>query len=313
MAYNILKLNNPIIKDKFLGLDYDWTLVCPKTGLQLPKDINDWTFLYSNMKDKLKEFCDSGFMIVIFTNQTKAWKVAQIQTVLNQLEIPMFVVISLSKELNKPNKELYLKFLEYVELVENNIKLDKSIFVGDALGRKCDFSDCDKKFAENIGIEYMSPELCFYIKNNEYKFEKINRSVNKEIIIMVGYPGSGKSSYAKHIENELKYIHLEKDVIVTIPKILKMIEKNKEKGFIVDATNGSKKSRAVLIEFAKKHNFNVRCVYVTTSRIESIKRCRKRELCMKIIPIPPIAFSIYDKYFEMPELDEGIDEIIIIK
>jgi len=34
---------------------------------------------------------------------------------------------------------------------------------------------------------------------------------------------------------------------------------------------------------------------------------------MKIIPIPPIAFSIYDKYFEMPELDEGIDEIIIIK
>ena len=41
----------------------------------------------------------------------------------------------------------------------------KLLFLGDALGRKTDFSDSDKVFAETIGIKYYSPEGIFRNKS----------------------------------------------------------------------------------------------------------------------------------------------------
>lgn len=41
------------------------------------------------------------------------------------------------------------------------IDKDKSFFIGDALGRKSDFSDSDKVFAENIGVVIYPPEKVF--------------------------------------------------------------------------------------------------------------------------------------------------------
>ena len=42
-----------------------------------------------------------------------------------------------------------------------NVNYDESFYVGDAAGRKKDFSDSDLKFAENIGITFYTPEEYF--------------------------------------------------------------------------------------------------------------------------------------------------------
>ena len=110
---------------------------------------------------------------------------------MSQLNIPLFVVIATEKCDYKPNPILFNTLLG-----ENEINKEESFFVGDALGRKSDFSDSDKVFAENIGIKWYSPEDIFINqKSHIFEIPNIPLSMNPEIIIMMGYPGSWKKHY----------------------------------------------------------------------------------------------------------------------
>ena len=100
-----------------------------------------------------------------------------------------------------------------------------SFFVGDAAGRKktanrkTDFSDSDLKFARNVGLTFYTPEEFF--KNEESKDKasggtmakwakkegtalfkgeegKEIASKEQEVIVFVGSPGAGKSSFWKN-------------------------------------------------------------------------------------------------------------------
>ena len=81
MAPSIFNINGAQMKAKIAAFDYDWTLVCPKEGKTFPKDVDDWTWLYPCIPDQLKRYNEEGYCVVIFTNQSKQWKVDQIQTV----------------------------------------------------------------------------------------------------------------------------------------------------------------------------------------------------------------------------------------
>ncbi len=92
-------------------------------------------------------------MIVLFTNQSKAWKIEQIHNVIEQLEIPIYLVVAYSKH----KRDINLIRNVYHFIKDNTIDKDNSFFVGDALGREGDWADSDKQFAINIGIPYYSP------------------------------------------------------------------------------------------------------------------------------------------------------------
>ena len=110
---------------------------------------------HPEVPNKIKQYYQDGYMIVVFTNQSKKWKCEQIQLVMKELDIPLFVVIATDKSEYKPNPILLNV------LCQDTINKEESFFVGDALGRKTDFSDSDKVFAETIGIKYYSPEEIF--------------------------------------------------------------------------------------------------------------------------------------------------------
>ena len=90
MTSVIYKINKPEFRDKVASFDYDWTLVNPKEGKTFPKDINDWEWYSPSVPQKIKEFYENGFMIVIFTNQSKEWKHKQIKIVSRALKVPIF-------------------------------------------------------------------------------------------------------------------------------------------------------------------------------------------------------------------------------
>ena len=297
IVYNI---NNATLKEKMASFDFDWTIVNPKEGKTFPSDVDDWEWLYPNIPEKIKEYYNNGYMIVIFTNQTKKWKHQQIKNVISLLEIPVFIVIATAKVTHKPNPVLF-----NVLIAPNNIDKDNSFFVGDALGRKSDHSDCDKRFAENIGVKVYSPEEMFldisYITIPDIPIKEV-----PEIIIMVGYPGSGKSSVCKKIiDNNDKYIWIPRDKYKTPSKMKKEAKKYilQNKSIIFDATNSSIKSRKVFVDFGKLYdNYSIRCIHLTTSLLESYKRNKMRN---NEEQVPKIAYSVYKKYYQEPNECEG--------
>tara|TARA_B110000483_G_scaffold30756_1_gene37379 strand:- start:43 stop:984 length:942 start_codon:yes stop_codon:yes gene_type:complete len=295
----IYKINQPEFRDKMVGFDYDWTLVHPRDGKTFPTSIDDWVWMYSNIPTKLVEYYADGYMIVIFTNQSKSWKCEQIEMVMKLLQIPLFVVIAREKSDYKPNPILFDSlFCDY------QINKKESFYVGDALGRKCDFSDSDRVFADNLGIKCYSPEEIFRGSEVTFQIPKITLSNNPEIIIMVGYPGSGKTTIAKDICQNNNYIHIQGDLYKTSSKMLKasLEEISKLKSIVFDATNSSIKKRNEFIQLANKYSYEVKCIHATASLEESYKRNKSRN---EEKQVPKIAYSVYKKYYQQPSETEG--------
>ena len=305
MLPTIYSLNNATYCEKMAAFDYDWTLVSPKGGKTFPSNIDDWEWLYPNIPEKIKKYHEDGFMIVIFTNQSKPWKHEQIQLVAKTLDIPIFIVIATEKIHYKPNILLFNLFIG-----NNKINKDKSFFIGDAIGRKSDFSDSDKVFANNIGIPCYCPEEVFHTKNEIIDIPTIPLTDEPQIIIMMGYPGSGKSTIAKNICKNDNFIYIEGDVYKSSTKMIKASLQHitQKKSIIFDATNSSSKKRKEYIDFGKKYNYKIVCIHVSTSLEISYKQNKLRNYEKYV---PKIAYSVYSKNYEEPKENEGFTLFVI--
>ncbi len=155
------------------------------------------------------------------------------------------------------------------------------------------------------------------------------------IIVLVGLPGSGKSTYVnKLLEENIGYVVISTDNIIeneavrlgktysevfkiTIDSATKQASQNFQtsikdcKNIIYDQTNLSlNKRKSILNQLLKNYN---KIAIVFDIPLDTIKeRLLKREKeTGKIIPLNII--EDMQKRFEMPTLEEGFDEIQIIK
>ena len=129
---------------------------------------------------------------------------------------------------------------------------------------------------------------------------------SRAVVIMVGYPGSGKSTIARELGGTV----ISGDVLKTSAKMIKAAEQalkaNPGQSIVFDATNATKARRAEYIEFARRHNLPVRCIHVATPIEVSMERNKGREK-----PVPNIALYLYRKKFEQPTEDEGLEIIVV--
>ena len=302
MSPNITCINGATFLKKIAAFDFDWTLVKPKENRKFPKSVDDWEWLFPTIPDKIHKLYNDGYMIVIFTNQSKPWKKDQIIEAMTTLKIPLHIVIAFEKMEYKPNRFMF-------DLLVNNREFnkDESFFVGDALGRKDDFADSDKLFAENIGIKWIEPEKIFNEEPSEYIIQDISNISNdkEEVIIMMGYPGSGKSTIAQNICAKYpKYICIQGDIYKTSKGMIKKASEyiSEKRSIIFDATNSSKSKRNEYISFAQKYGYKIKCLHVTTPLENSYQRNKQRP---SETQVPRIAYSVYTKYYEEPKEDEG--------
>jgi len=96
-------------RPKVAALDYDHTLVVPKKGT-FSKSIDDWKWIRTNVPEIVKQYYKDGFCVVIFTNQSKKFKVDQIKKVLSLLKIPIRVYIGVSTKYKKPGPDKSFKW-----------------------------------------------------------------------------------------------------------------------------------------------------------------------------------------------------------
>tara|TARA_B110000259_G_scaffold182679_1_gene226667 strand:+ start:115 stop:1059 length:945 start_codon:yes stop_codon:yes gene_type:complete len=304
-----IKLNNFTYRSKMAGFDYDHTLVKPKTKSTFSKDENDWMWLRPNVPEMLIEIYKKGYAIVIFTNQSnsRSFKIKQIINVFTGLKLPVNIFIAWRTTFKKPNPYMYNVYIDKRALVNKKA----SFYVGDALGRVGDFADSDKQFAINSGIKYISPEQIFPFTEAKASSSLVSIPDHREIVLMMGYPGSGKSSFAEKAFKGHPYIIIHGDDHSSESQLKKAyksaIETHSDKSIILDATHSNKKKRQIFIEIAQKANIPIRLIHLTTSIEESMHRNLQREK-----PVPKIALYLYRKHFEKAELAEGFFEIIDI-
>jgi bifunctional polynucleotide phosphatase/kinase len=316
------------INEKIASFDLDSTLIETKSKKKFAKDASDWKWIYDNVPSKLKQLVSDGYSIVIVSNQgglstndkIKEWS-DKVNQIAKDLGIPLKVLAAVSHgKFRKPCTGFVEKF--FPDFTK------ESFYCGDAAGRNGDFSDTDYKFAVNAKLTFYVPEELFlgkksklpaidycidFDKKNKYK-TKVTYDIDpmeKEMIIMVGYPGSGKSSFSQYMEKKFNYCIVNQDKLGTLAKCKKEAISNieKKKSFIIDSTNSSKEKRKEWIELAKGSNYKVRIVQIMTSIEISKHNNIYRHLTTGSKIIPDIAYHMYKKNFEEPSIDEGVSEV----
>ena len=127
---------------KMMGLDYDHTIVKPQGKRSFPKDADDWMWLRPNVPDVIRKYYEKGFAIVVFTNQSKQFKLQQIRNVMDQIGVPYCAFIALDKTIQKPSPFMFDQYKR------PNIDMKASFYVVTQWGNQ-DWSS-DKLFAMNV-------------------------------------------------------------------------------------------------------------------------------------------------------------------
>lgn len=315
--YYIGTSNDFTFTKKCACFDLDKTLIDTKSHKKFPIHKDDWIFMYNNIKNILDNLISKGYCIIVISNQlhiTKTWP-DKLNDIQKELNIPLKVFSSITyNKYRKPLPGFYREF------IFNHCK--KGFFCGDACGREHDFSDTDYKFALNCKLNFKCPEEIFinqtvivppiqYETYNYIKQTKLHPAVfsftpkDKEIIIMVGYPASGKSFISHMIKQKYNYEIVNQDILKTKSKMMKtflsLIKQNKS--VIIDNTNMTPEKRKQFFVVG----YNIRCIYVNSPMFiikhNNMYRCFKNN-----IYIPDI---VYRKKIIPPEKNEGFDEIII--
>lgn len=287
---------------KIAGFDLDWTLTRPTKGF-FSKTFDDWKFLPNRM-ETLKNFIADGYTIVIFTNQLSKGKklentISRMENVIQKLyDNGCDVALYMSTLENKYRKPA-IGMWNYC-ISQFNIKdVEKSFYCGDAAGRKGDFSNSDKLFAEAIGIDFYVPEEIF--PNTE-----ISVTDFQTMIILMGMPGSGKSTFYNNNLLNNGFVHVNQDILKTHSKVLSTVEKTLKEGksVAIDETNPSIERRREYTQLASKYKVPTLILHMVRNGDEWNK--------LRQNPVPKIAYNIYFKKFEEPsQLLDGVPVVEI--
>jgi DNA 3'-phosphatase len=185
---------------RIAAFDLDSTLVSTKTRSPFPRNGEDWKWAFESVVDVIRKMANHGkvnevkltskckelytndsppFIIAIISNQggtiarpdTKRYQYLyqRIHAITQELGVPARFYGATkppkgtTDEFRKPKTKMWTELLKDLSITADQVDMANSFFVGDALGRKTDFSDSDKVFAQSLGLKCYSPEDIFQL------------------------------------------------------------------------------------------------------------------------------------------------------
>eukprot|EP00004_Rigifila_ramosa_P016671 TRINITY_DN3977_c0_g1_i2.p1 TRINITY_DN3977_c0_g1~~TRINITY_DN3977_c0_g1_i2.p1 ORF type:complete len:359 (+),score=83.75 TRINITY_DN3977_c0_g1_i2:99-1079(+) len=287
------------------GFDMDDTLLTTASGKTFATSAADWKLWHSDVPAKVQAAHAAGAKIVIFTNQmgiskgklTAAAFKARCDALIATLGVPVQVFAATEEDVyRKPSTRMW----EYMEEHGNGTKKvdrSQSLYIGDAGGRtrnpttgKKDFSCSDRKFAHNVGVKFNTPEMYFQGRSDDaFEWGSVDPAAamaaqkalplftpatpplvsgSVEVIVLVGFPASGKSTFSKRHLVPHGYVHVNQDTAGTKEKCVKMCREalEQKKPVVIDNTNASRDLRNLYITLAKDFGVPARCFHFQTSQ-----------------------------------------------
>ena len=290
------------------AFDMDWTLSYARNAKfgQDPNDIHIMPDRYEALELLIKK----GYTVVIFTNQSTGniknpeklrEKIdksnVRIMNFCTKLSLPVFVFACYAKEgeNRKPLRGMWDMMLKSFNITS----VEHGFYVGDAAGRPGDFAASDKEFAQNCGIDFYTPEEFFPDQTPE-----IPSGLN--LVLLVGPPGSGKSTYAKRKLVPLGYNLIESDAVGS-QNLLRELRKSiaLRQPVVIDALNRTASGRKKLYDVAEAAGYGIKTVYfIRDGRWNTI---RSKEKIVK-----PVVTNTYFKYLEHPNTSNTPGELFLL-
>lgn len=277
---------NITVNQQIIAFDLDWTLAYQEKQL-FPKDPEDIQVI-PGRREILEKLIKQGATLAIFTNQyaksskEKDNKLQRVANFIKKINLPILAFVATEKDnFRKPNKGMF-------DFMSSLYPKRKAIFVGDAAGRPQDFSDSDLEFAKNCQLKFYPPNDFF--PNIVPDFEPLAKN---QLVIFVGMPGSGKSSYY-HQYLSATHRHINQDQLKTKDKVLKKLTEVMAKGesVVVDNTSPSQSTREIYYQLAEKYSYKVIIIYFISDGYGWNK--------LRSHPVPDIAYHGYFKKLNPP-------------
>ena len=135
--------------------------------------------------------------------------------------------------------------------------------------------------------------------------------MDRKMVLMVGIPGSGKSTFYKKIL-EPDYVRVNLDTLKTRARESALISRcfSEGKSFAIDDTNVTKELREGFISQAKTHGYQVIGYFMRSSVKECVARNHKRTGAARV---PDQVVANMSNRLELPSWDEGFDELYYVE
>ncbi|XP_068035029.1 bifunctional polynucleotide phosphatase/kinase-like isoform X2 [Anomalospiza imberbis] len=331
------------------GFDLDGTLITTRSGKVFPTSPDDWRILYPQIPKKLKQLQDEGYKLVVFTNQLGISRgrlrpelfQAKVEAVTQQLGVALQVLVATGPGIyRKPVLGMWDHLCEKAN-GDVTVSVPDSFYVGDAAGRppnwapgrkKKDFSCSDRLFALNAGLRFLTPEEKFLgwapapfdlpafdprdlDKAPQELPEAELVSDRPEVLLTVGFPGAGKSTFVKRHLIPAGYEHVNRDTLGSWQRCVSACSAALARGraVVVDNTNPDPESRQRFVSCAREAAVPCRCLQFTANLEQARHNCRFRDMTQSgHVPVTDAVLFSYKKQFVAPDLSEGFSQILQI-
>ena len=330
------------VTSKVAGLDLDWTLTRPIDAMYSNR-ANRHAWLPFRLP-VLQSLVQQGYQIVIFTNQSAVGSEQQkkvydrlsgLVTVWTQAGLPepwVFAALGKDPKTGPPNPYRKPAIGMWQLLVNQLGSTPLGFYCGDAVGAGS-WSDVDRAFASNAGLPFLTPEELFPSVYTLVTDPSTNQATapysqaslvttapyfstyfpqglptNRAMLIFVGMPGSGKSTFYQRYLQPLGWVHVNRDTQKTKPRMLKLATSAITQGtglVAIDNTNPTLEDRAEWLTLAQRYGLTVWCLYfvrdgVTQNKLRSKEQGR----------VPDIAYHSYYKRLVEPTMGEGFGNLV---
>jgi bifunctional polynucleotide phosphatase/kinase len=317
------------------------------------KSADDWDWLHPTVPQRLRELHGNGYLVLIVSNQggiekdaNKAnWVKTKVLAMQDAAKTPISFVCATHEDANRKPGPAMWDCLSSEVFPAPNLTIDhaNSFYCGDAAGRygfttlagrEKDFSCSDRKFAFNVGVRFFTPEQWLIGKVAKVQFnwedfgpdelEKLATakhvrdtyaSAVKEMVVMVGWPGSGKSSFVREFLIPHGYVHVNRDTLKTMDKCEAAADAALASGksVVIDNTSPEPADRQRWLKIARKHGAAARIFRMETTRAMAWHMNLVRAQLGIAPRVSSIGYNIYSGKFREPNAKaEDYDDVVSV-